>query len=65
MQQTYKDFDATELFCSHCKKSVPVKKRLLLILPDGEKYNYDCAFCGASIGDKMVTEKRNLKVTLC
>ena len=64
MQQTYKDFDATELFCSQCKRSVPVRKRLLLILPDGEKYNYDCVYCGASIGDKMVNEKRNLKVTL-
>jgi hypothetical protein len=64
MQQTYKDFDATELFCSQCKRSVPVRKRLLLILPDGEKYNYDCVYCGASIGDKMVTEKRDLKVTL-
>jgi hypothetical protein len=64
MQQTYKDFDATELFCSQCKRSVPVRKRLLLILPEGEKYNYDCVYCGASIGDKTVTEKRNLKVTL-
>ena len=64
MEQTYKDFDATELFCSQCKRSVPVRKRLLLILPDGEKYDYNCVYCGASIGDKMVTDKRDLKVTL-
>jgi hypothetical protein len=62
--QTYKDFDATELFCSRCKRSVPVRKRLLLILPDGEKYNYECVYCGSSVGDKMVTEKGYLKVTL-
>jgi hypothetical protein len=64
MQQTYKDFDATELFCPQCKKAVPVRKKLLLILPGGEKYDYNCVYCGASIGDKMVTGNRNLKVTL-
>jgi hypothetical protein len=64
MQQAYKDFDATELFCLHCERAVPVRKRLLLILPEGEKYDYNCVYCGASIGDKMVTGKGNLKVTL-
>jgi hypothetical protein len=64
MQQAYKDFDATELFCLQCRRAVPVRKRLLLILPEGEKYDYNCVYCGASIGDKMVTEKNNLKVTL-
>jgi hypothetical protein len=64
MQQTYKDFDATELFCPQCKRAVPVKKRLLLILPEGEKYDYNCIYCGASIGDKMVTDKRNSNILL-
>jgi hypothetical protein len=64
MQQAYKDFDATELFCARCRRSVPVRKRLLLILPEGEKYDYSCVYCGASIGDKMVTGKNGLKVTL-
>ena len=63
MRQAYKDFDATELFCANCRRAVPVRKRLLLILPEGEKYDYNCVYCGASIGDKMVTEKNNLKVT--
>jgi hypothetical protein len=64
MQQTYKDFDATELFCPQCKRAVPVRKKLLLILPEGEKYDYKCIYCGSSIGDKIVKEKRNLMVTL-
>jgi len=59
MREMYKDFDATELFCPRCRKAVPVRKRLLLILPEGEKYDYSCTYCGASIGDKMVTEKGN------
>jgi hypothetical protein len=64
MKQTYKDFDATELFCPQCRRSVPVRKRLLLILPEGEKYDYNCVYCGSSIGDKMVREKGNTNVIL-
>ena len=54
MRENYKDFDATELFCPKCKKAVAVKKRLLLILKEGEKYDYTCIYCGTSIGDKLV-----------
>jgi uncharacterized Zn finger protein len=56
-RETYKDFDATELYCPRCKRAVRVLKRLLLILPQGEKYDYSCAFCGMSVGDKLVTMK--------
>jgi hypothetical protein len=56
-RETYKDFDATELYCPLCKRAVRVRKRLLLILPQGEKYDYSCAFCGMSVGDKLVTMK--------
>jgi len=56
MKQTYKDFDATELYCPQCKRAVPVKKRLLLILAEGDKYDYSCVFCGTSVGDKLVRE---------
>ncbi len=63
-RETYRDFDATELYCPNCKRAVPVRKRLLLVLPGGEKYDYTCAYCGTSVGDKMVTEKDNLKITI-
>ena len=49
----YKEFDATELYCSGCKRAVPVRKRLLLVLPEGEKYEYLCAFCSATVGTKL------------
>ena len=49
----FKEFDATELYCSRCKRSVPVRKRLLLILQEGDKYEYLCAFCSESVGTKM------------
>jgi uncharacterized Zn finger protein len=61
-RETYKDFDATELYCPRCKKAVRLCKRLLLILPQGEKYDYSCAFCGTSVGDKMVTTKENARI---
>ena len=53
-RETYRDFDATELFCPRCKKAMRVRKRLLLILPEGEKYDYSCIVCGTSVGDKIV-----------
>jgi len=64
MKKTFSDFDATELFCPQCKKAVPVRKKLLLILPQGEKYDYSCILCGCSVGDKTVREKENSKLTI-
>ena len=49
----YEEFDATELYCQRCQQAVPVRKRLLLVLPDGDKYEYLCAFCSATVGTKM------------
>jgi hypothetical protein len=49
----YKDFDATELYCPKCKRPVPVRKRLLLVLPEGDKYEYLCAFCLETVGTKI------------
>ncbi len=62
--ESYRDFDATELYCPLCKRAVGVRKRLLLILPQGEKYDYTCAFCGTSVGDKLVTMKDKGPVVL-
>ena len=54
-RQQYKDFDATELFCPQCRRAMPVRKRLLLVLTEGDKYDYTCASCGTSVGDKIVS----------
>ena len=64
MNQQYRDFDATELYCPNCRRAVPVRKRLLIVLAEGEKYDYTCVFCGASVGDKIVTEQDNLRIIL-
>jgi len=52
-QADFDQFEATELYCPNCRRAVPVRKFLLLILPDGDKYEYRCQFCGTRVGDKM------------
>ena len=49
----YAEFEATSLFCSRCRKAVPVRKKLLLVLPAGTKYDYLCAECGSPVGGKV------------
>jgi transposase-like protein len=57
----YKNFEATTLFCPRCKMATPVRKRLLLVLPDGEKYEYVCTQCGSSVGDKIEKEAQDFQ----
>ncbi|MDD5713226.1 MAG: cytoplasmic protein [Smithellaceae bacterium] len=61
-KSSYRDFEATELYCPKCRRAVPVRKRLLLILPEGDKYDYSCVHCGTSVGDKTVRQKDNLRI---
>ena len=58
----YQDFDATQLYCPRCKQAVPVRKRLLLVLPEGEKYEYMCAFCSETFGTKIDRDNKSLSI---
>jgi len=58
----FKDFDASELYCPKCKRAVPVRKRLLLVLPDGDKYEYRCAFCLESVGTKLDRRQKAMSI---
>ena len=53
----YEDMEATELYCPRCRRAMPVFKRLLLILPDGELYDYRCRRCGESLGTKRERQR--------
>lgn len=50
----FKELDATELYCPTCRCATPVRKRLLLVLPEGDKYEYLCSYCMTSVGAKVV-----------
>ena len=63
-REQYRDFDATELYCPQCRRAMPVRKRLLLVLAEGDKYDYTCVACGTSVGDKLVTEREKPPLTL-
>lgn len=58
----FKEFDATELYCPKCKRAVPVRKRLLLVLPEGDKYEYLCGICSESVGSKIDRQVKPLSI---
>ena len=58
----YKDFAASELFCPKCRQSMPVRERLLLVLPDGDLYDYRCVRCGTSLGEKRVKNQQPIQI---
>jgi len=65
--QSNRQFDqleATVLFCPHCKEAVPVRKKLLLALSEGDKYDYLCVSCGNSVGTKIERCEALMKVLL-
>jgi hypothetical protein len=53
--EQFEQFRASALFCGRCQAAQPVRERLLLVLPDGELYEYLCAACGASVGKRKAT----------
>lgn len=54
----FDEFKAASLFCPRCQKAQPVQERLLLVLPDGELYEYVCRFCWTSLGKRRVEQER-------
>jgi hypothetical protein len=54
-QQQFENFTASSLYCDKCKATMPVRERLLLVLPDKELYDYLCAGCASSVGSREVT----------
>jgi hypothetical protein len=57
---SFQEFEATELFCSKCQKLVPVRKKMLLVLAEGDQYDYSCTVCGERVGGKMDKKEGNL-----
>lgn len=45
--------EASLLACPKCKRAVKPRKRLLLVLPEGDKYEYLCPQCGSICGSTV------------
>ena len=65
--EMYKEFEATELYCPNCRQPMPVRKRLLLVLPEGDKYTrtreYFLATMTAMMGGRAAEELIFSKIT--
>jgi translation initiation factor 2 beta subunit (eIF-2beta)/eIF-5 len=48
-------FTASSLYCKACGRAMPVRERLLLVLPEKELYEYLCTACGAAVGAREVS----------
>ena len=61
---SFGEFEATSLFCPRCRRATESRKRLLLVLPDGNKYDYVCAECGAAVGGKTDNDPTEFRRTI-
>ena len=52
-RKSFEQLEASMLFCPKCREAVAVRKRLLLVLPQGDKYEYVCPRCASVCGDKI------------
>lgn len=51
-RDSFGEFEATSLFCPRCRRATPSRRKLLLVLPSGNKYDYLCTECGTAVGGK-------------
>ena len=51
-RDSFEEFEASSLFCPRCRRATPARKKLLLVLPSGSKYDYVCSECGTAVGGK-------------
>jgi hypothetical protein len=58
----YGALQASLLYCPKCQTATPARERLLLVLPTGNLYEYLCAHCGTSTGEKTDQEKHDVQL---
>lgn len=51
----FENFRASSLFCPRCAKAMPVREKLLLVLPDKDLFEYHCTGCEDVVGSREVT----------
>lgn len=58
----FRSLNASLLYCPNCREATPARERLLLVLPSGNKYEYVCAHCGTSTGEKTDQDQQDTKL---
>ena len=53
--QQFESLRASSLYCKKCAAAMPVREKLLLVLPEKEIYDYLCTGCASSLGQREVT----------
>jgi len=61
---SFQQLEATSLYCPQCKVAVPVRKRLLIVLPEGDKFEYLCSYCASSLGTKVEPQSKEYKLII-
>ena len=59
---SFQELEASELFFDRCQRATPVRKRLLLVLPTGKRYDFLCTVCGNSVGSKQDDDTQSFTV---
>ncbi|MGC8491233.1 MAG: cytoplasmic protein [Syntrophobacteraceae bacterium] len=60
----FEEFRASALYCPRCRQAMPVRSRLLLVLPDGELHEYLCQACMTSLGTRTIRESRQDRIVI-
>ncbi len=55
MRGRFESLRASKLYCRRCGTAMPVRERLLLVLPEKDLYDYLCTGCGESVGSREVS----------
>jgi hypothetical protein len=61
---SFQQLEASLLYCPRCRQAMPVRKRLLLILPEGNKFEYLCNACSSSCGDKIEPDEERPRLLI-
>jgi hypothetical protein len=61
MADSFGELEASSLFCPRCKRATPVRRKLLLVLPSGNKYDYTCSVCGTQVGGKTDSNSEDFR----
>lgn len=61
---SFEQLEASLLFCPRCRQAMPVRKKLLLILPEGEKFEYLCTTCSSTCGEKIESDDHKPRILM-